>query len=254
MAISFVTGTSGDSANAAAASQTLTIPAGVLAGHVVILVACGFAGASGAVLSAASTGTTPTLGDRNQTVISGGLFSNGGWWWFVASGTDAGKVVTFTLSGGTNPFWSAALAAYAGASNAAPIDVHGAATAVNTSPVSTPALTTGVSGDWAVYMAAAGVAAASGFTEPASTTSRQLDRSTGNIVADIADTNASVGGGGTGIGGASAQYTSAVGGGNWWSVFTVGLAPAPAPGSGPGTGNISDDQRKPEKLSLLGLI
>ena len=228
MPISFNTGARLDSGGAAAASQNLTIPAGVLAGDVVLVVACGFNGASGATLAASSTGTAPVLIDQDQTPVLAAVFSNGGAWYFVASGTDAGKVITFSISTGTAE-WSVALAAYSGARNVTPVDVHGAVAAVSATgaAVATPALTTGVAGDWAIYMAA-GAAASSNLTEPASTTSREKGISSAGVFADICDSNASVGGAGTGIGGASFTYSSPGGSNTWYSLFTVGLAPPSA--------------------------
>ena len=235
MAISFNTGTKGDSGGVAAASQTLTIPAGVLAGDVVIFVAAAFAGASGATLSASSTGTAPVLKRQAQTASFAGNFLNGGYWEFIASATDTGKVITITLSGGTNPFWAAALGAWTGASSTAPVDVDGVNTATGASITDNcPALTTGVAGDWAVYMAAAGMPSQA-INEPAATISRQKDTATSNICADICDSNASVGPAGTGIGGAAFTYSAGAAGNCWYVVFTVGLAP-PASTSSTGLG------------------
>jgi hypothetical protein len=223
VAISFNTAARADSGAVTAANVQLTIPAGVLAGDVVLVVASAFAGASGATLSASSTGTAPVLVDQAQTALFAGLFHNGGLWQFTASGSDAGKVITVTLSGGTNPFWSAVLAAYTGVNGAAPVDVHGVNTAAGSGITqNTPSLTTGTANDWAVQ-AAAVATPNNALTEPAGTTSRQKNIAASFIAADICDSNASVGGAGTGIGGG----TYSVGAGNvWYVTWTAGLTPA----------------------------
>lgn len=223
---SFNTQAGSDSGGGTAATGSLTIPAGVLAGDVVLVVSCGFNLGAGATLSASSTGTAPVLLNQNQTAGSNnGLFSNGGLWWFTAASTDPGKVITFTPSAGV-AFWANALAAYSGAGA---VDVHGGVPFESTTGAaeSTPALTTGVAGDWAVYLAAMGTPGGA-LAEPAGTTSRIKQIAASFIAADICDSNASVGGAGTGIGGAGKQY-SATNGNTWYSLFTVGLAPPAGP-------------------------
>ena len=232
MAISFNTGVSNDSGGGTAANVTLTIPAGVLGGDVILFVAEGFDAVSGATLSASSTGTSPILLDQNQTAgTNNGLFGNGAVWYFIASATDAGKVITITASGAMNPFWSASLAAYTGAAS---IDVHGGVAAESTTgaATSTPALTTGVAGDWAIYLAGLGIPAGGtspAINEPSGTTSRQKHEASSSICSDICDSNASVGPAGTGIGGSGKQYSpSSPPGNTWYNLFTVGLSPAVA--------------------------
>lgn len=231
---SFNTSASNNTAAATAASVTLTIPAGVLAGDVCIICVMAFDGASGATLSLSSTGTAPTLIDQAQTPIFSGIFQNGGDWYFVASGTDAGKVLTATLSGGTNPFWDISLAAYTGASNSAPIDVHGVATNTGTGASgTTPTRTTGVTGDWALQMAAAAITNGQTANVPAGTTIRERVFVSG-VASVIVDSNGSVGAAGTSIGGGVFSDPVTVNP-DWWVLFTVGLAPASAGGGPAGT-------------------
>lgn len=234
MAISFNTSASNNTSSATAASVTLTIPAGVLAGDVCIICVMAFDGASGGTLSLSSTGTTPTAIDQAQTAQSGGIVMNGGDWYFVASASDAGKVLTATLSGGTNPFWDISLAAYTGASNSTPIDVHGVGTNVGTSATgTTPTKTTGVSGDWALQMCAAAITNGQTCNVPSGTTIRERTFVSG-VASVIVDSNASVGAAGTSIGGG--VFSDPVAGStDWWVLFTVGLAP---PGGGGPAGTV----------------
>jgi hypothetical protein len=232
MAISWNTGTTVSNGVALDANRPVTIPAGVNSGDVIIVAFCAFrAAATAETMQASSTGTAPTLiGSSQQTAffnsntVTGGLFS------IVAGASDAGKVITGSLVSGDTANWAAAVGAWTGASNSSPVDVSGATTATgNNSSLTCPSETTGVANDWdlQVFVAALGGAAyggGGGFTQRESV----VDGSSG-AGAVIYDSNGSVGGSGTGIGGAN--FTNA-GNNSWWIGWTVGLAPA-----GGGTAN-----------------
>jgi hypothetical protein len=225
---SFNTGTSAATAGSGAAPNIqLTIPAGVLAGDAVLIVACGFAAAAASTLSASSTGTTPTLIDRAETAFFAGQFSSGGAWYFPASGTDAGKIVTVSTSSG-NIFWGASLAAYTSANPSTPIDVHGIVTAVHAAPssVTCPVKTTGVNGDWGVYLCAGAITNGAALAGPAGTVQRENQFASG-VGSAIFDSNAGVGNSGTAIGGGT--FADAGGASDWFVAFTVGLAPQSPP-------------------------
>ena len=227
MAISFNTAASANGAGVSETSQNLTIPAGVLAGDVMLLVINGFSnGASGSVtVSASSTGTAFTQIGSQQVGGAGasGFNTFGAIFDAVASSTDAGKVITATINnpGGSN-FIAMSMAAYTGASNTAPIDVSGGTNSA-TSPLTFPAETTTVAGDWAIYLSAFGESTNATFTGPSGTSTRTTTES-GGVGSGIWDSNASVGGAGTGIGGASFQFSS-TSTTVWLTGFTIGLSP-----------------------------
>lgn len=225
MAISFNTAATAPSVQAS--STTLTIPAGVLSGDVMILVVNGFSSGASVSLTVSSTGTAFTqIGTTQQGGTASGFTTYGGIYYAVASGTDAGKVITIgtTQTGGTL-FICGALAAYTGASNTTPIDVSGGA-ASSTSPLTVPSKTTTVTGDWAVYPSAFGENPGANYTAPGGVTQRAKTEVNG-VGAGIWDSNGSVGSSGTSIGGIN--FTS-VSGTLWLTGFTIGLAP---PGGGP---------------------
>lgn len=233
MAISFNTGAVADSASTQTTSQNITVPAGVLAGDVVLVLAQQVVLTSTAsTFTASSTGTTPTAAGSPVTgtealpaAVTGRVF------WFAASATDAGKVVTITAS--ASGFWSLALVAYTGASNTVPIDViSGAFGGANTTSVTCPTVSTGIANDWSVFLGGGAVENSTPLTVPAGSTSRENDDSSAQIGAAISDSNASVGAAGTNIGGG----TFAAPGGSTnciLTAFTVGLAPPGAGGATP---------------------
>ena len=224
MAISFNTAASSNTGGVSQTSFTLTIPAGVHSGDVVWLVVHGFQSVSAVnTLQVSSTGTAPVqVGAQQQSPQASGFWADGAVFQFVASATDAGKVITASFTDNRTALWALALAAYAGASNSAPVDVSGG-TATGTSPLTFPAETTTIAGDWAIYLAAFGESANASFTGPAGTTNRASTES-GGVGAAIWDSNASVGGAGTGIGGAAFQLSSTAAT-VWLTGFTIGLAP-----------------------------
>src|SRR6185437_9373757 len=107
MAIAPTAGTSGNSAGSQVSSQTITIPAGILGGDVVLVWSiCVPISAVTATITASSTGTTPVAvpgGSISGTeplpaTVTGTLFA------FTAAGTlggassDVGKVITLNYS------------------------------------------------------------------------------------------------------------------------------------------------------------
>jgi hypothetical protein len=213
------------------ASQNLTIPAGVLAGDVMLLAVAAFYTAA-FTPAIASTGTAFTqIGASQAGGNADGFVLNGSIWYAIASASDAGKVIT---ASGNSAFWGLSLVAYTGASNSAPVDVDGGTlvTSSSTTSIVCPSETTGVSGDWAVYLCPYGIQAPTGFSGPAGTTQRTNTEGSG-VGTSVYDSNGSVGGPGTGIGGGSFSGSGAA---YWWTAFTVGLAPpvtAAAPPAGP---------------------
>ena len=227
MAISFNTATSTNGAGASTASLNITIPAGVLAGDVVLLVVHGFQNVSASnTLQATSTGTAPVqISTQQQSPLASGFWADGAIFRVIASATDAGKVITASFTDNRSSLWALALAAYTGASNSTPVDVSNG-TSSGTSPLTFPALTTTITGDWAIYLSAFGESTNATFTGPSGTTNRASTEN-GGVGAGIWDSNGSVGSAGTGIGGASFQFSS-TSTTVWLTGFTVGLAPPSA--------------------------
>jgi hypothetical protein len=224
MAISWNTGTATSGGSGGAASYNITIPAGVLQNDVVFVVFSGLGSSSAETVQASSTGTSPSIVQSSQDVgISGthcamALFS------FVASASDAGKVITGSLVSGDSVNWAAAIGAWSGASTSSPIDVSGVtANAGSGNSLTCPSETTGVANDWDLQIVGAALGGSS-YTGPGGFTQREsvADGSSGSA-AIIYDSNGSVGGSGTSIGGG--VFTNA-GHDNWWAGWTVGLAPS----------------------------
>jgi hypothetical protein len=222
MAISVNTGTVAGSSGATA-SQAITIPAGVLAGDVMFLVVEAFATTS--TISVTSTGSPWTQIGPTLNVTGSGNTSLASIWYAVAGAADPGAVVTAHVATGT-AFWSLALESYTGASNSAPVDVSGGTAGAfisgGTLSMATPSETTGAAGDWAIYAYAGGTPSVGATTAPG--TSRQIENSNSGIIAHLSDSNGSVGGAGTAIGGASNSFTDSSSGNYWPATFTVGLA------------------------------
>ena len=230
MAISFNTGATASVTASGTASGTITIPAGVAAGDVILVLVSVFTTATGTLTNAlSSTGTAPTQVGVNENANAAGVLSQGSVFQIKASGSDAGKVLTFSTSGGSGgSYWYAvALAAYTGAASATPVDVitgSGTFTSNNAGGATTPAATTGVSGDWHVSLIGYNVANGTSITKPSSLTSRETLNGNQGVMCGIADSAASVGAAGTSIG--SVTWTSQVPNNTWVNAFTVGLAPA----------------------------
>jgi hypothetical protein len=216
VAISFNTAAAGDSGGNPASSMTIAVPGGVLTGDVMLIIGTAFINNPSVTIAASSTATAPVLIGSEPTWASGGGYY---WttyaWYVIAGGSDAGATITLTPS--VTSYLVGAMGAWTGASNAAPVDISGHAHS-NTSTFTFPSETTGVAGDWEVLLATAfhGVT-----TAPGSDTARVVHQATGAMLAVIYDSNGSVGGAGTSIGG----ETFATGGGNTtYAGFTIGLA------------------------------
>jgi hypothetical protein len=225
MAVSYNTGAI--SARASSGVQTVTIPAGVLAGDLMLAAVEVFDNGTGPTVAVTSTGTSFTqLGSQQKGGTASGFSSYGSVWYAVASGTDAGKVITATATTlGTTTFTYVGVVAYSGTGGGAP-DVSGG-TAAGTSPLTFPSETTTESGDWAVYLAPFGESAGGPFwTGPAGMTQR-IEAEASGVALAVWDSNGSVGGAGTVIGGAGKTLSSTAGS-IWFTGFTVGIAPAQA--------------------------
>ena len=238
MAISYNTGTTASADTSA--SVNITIPSGVLVNDVMLMSLEVFTeDASAPTVSFSGGGggwtlITPTDASANPQVATFGssIWSYGYAYYRVATAGDPGATLTVSESGSAagTTWFAVALASYTGASTSAPIDVAGGANARGAygTTVTCPSETTGVTGDWAVYLGPCGPAVGSVIHGPAGSTQRQAVVSDAGIGAAINDSNGSVGNSGTGIGGGTFSATS--GSGNvWWEAFTVGLAP---PGAG----------------------
>lgn len=219
--ISYNTGATAGSGVTQRTTQTITLPAGVASGDVMFLVAEAFTTSGASTLGISSAiGAWSQVG-TTQSVTSGGVTSNVAVWMRVAGGLDPGAVVTLTSTGAA--FWEAAVATYSGADTSAAVDVEGGAAASGVQMIACPAETTTQPGDWAVYLAGAGLPSTA-LTGPTAH-QRQQAVSAANIGAAIYDSGGSVGGGGTGIGGGDFTAASTAA---WWGAFTIGLAPAGA--------------------------
>ena len=254
--MSYNTGTTTAPAQTAA-SCSITIPSGVLVDDVMFLAveiftedssapAVSFSGAGGDW-----TLITPTDASANPQVATFGnsIWSYGYAYYRVATAGDPGATLTISESGSAagTTWFAVALASYTAASATAPIDVAGGANAYGAygTTITCPSETTGVNGDWAVYLGPCGPGVGSTSHGPAGTTQRQSIVSGAGVGVAINDSNGSVGNSGTGIGGGTFSSTS--GSGNvWWEAFTIGLAPAGGTpvsgtdsGSGADTGTVS---------------
>lgn len=237
MAISYNTGATG-SANTAS-SVAVTIPAGVLAGDVMILaltVFCetgtapsiGFSGGGGTwtLIPGTSPGTNPEVAANSP------IWSYGYAYYRVATAGDPGATLTVTETGsGSGTTWlAAALASYTGANTSTPADVIGGSQAFNSAgpgTITTPSKTTVTANDWAVYLVGGGLTAGSNVVGPAGTAKRQGVFSSASIEAGIWDNGTPLAAGSS-IGGGTFSETGGNSGSGWWTSFTIGLAPASA--------------------------
>lgn len=222
------TATLGQSAHTVA--FTFTIPAGVLAGDVMIVGINTFS----FPLTGPAT-STPTSGGGSWTAIgplvaaqngTAGVFATA--WYRVASAGDPGS--TFTISwtggiGGTDGFWwTATLDSYTGFWTPDPIaqsitPTFGAQTAVGTCPSGTSLR----SGSWVIQLGPITPNSSGTITGvPSGTTQRQLSNGNSGVSNASADSNASVGAAGTAIGGGSFTTSNATD--NWWTEWTIELA------------------------------
>jgi hypothetical protein len=223
VAISWNTGTTVDDNNSNQATQVVTIPAGVLAGDLILVMVTGWdSPLATETIQASSTGTAPVIIGTSQSVSFSGDNLQGALFYIVASASDPGKVITTSFVSGDLARWSIALGAWTGVSNSRPVDVSGAATASGaSSSLTCPTEVTTVNGDWCIQAAAVALGGSaytggSGFTQRESV----VDSNSGGG-AFIYDSNGPAGAGQT-IGGA---VFSNAGHNSWWAGFTVGLAP-----------------------------
>lgn len=243
MAISFNTGATAHAETAA--SVNLAIPAGVLAGDVMALIltvfcetgvqpVIAFAGGGGAWTPVpVNTGANPEVATAGSVIWSYGFAYTR-----VATAGDPGATVTISETGSAaGTTWLAvAMAAYTGASPAAPVDVAFGGNAQGANVAGTfPSGNTAADGDWSLFMAAYGLPA--GSTPALAGEAKRADVfSAADVGATIWDSAAAVGPAGTAIGGGT--ITGIAGGTDWWSLFTVGLTAFVAP---PSTGLDYDD-------------
>ena len=224
MSIAWRDGAAADNSSSGSSTLSITVPSTVQAGDAVLIYFLSAAGdgSSYVTVSVATTGTT-TPAQMGSSII-GASGSLGQMWWFTAASGDASAVITFTVNQGS--YLGAVLGAYSGASSSQPdvIATGNQTTAGTTFPA--PTATTAKSGDWAIYTAST-VGGNTLSSEPGT-----LREATSSAVrAALADSNASVGGSGTSIGGG--DWTA--GSSTPWLGFTIGLAEAgAAPSASPG--------------------
>ena len=206
MSIAYVDGATGD---ASFAPATCTIPVSVTAGDILLIFGVNIAGTLTPDVTISSTGTAPS--PLIAPVSNVGAFMTAGAWWCVAGAGDPGATLTVGTTTGAN-YSGVAVVAYSGASASQP-DVVSSGFGAASTTFTTPAATTSAAGDWAVWYA--GMSGSSSFSSSPGT-ERQTSSSNRSFVAD---SNGSVGGSGT-----------AIGGGTWtngffpaWVGFTIGL-------------------------------
>lgn len=238
MAISYNTGKTAIATNVAHTSQpTLTVPVGVLVNDLMLVSISifTFTPTTPDFTLTATSGHTWTVqgGGVIVTAANGGLNSLSKIWSRVATSGDAGDTLTFAFTGTPGSpdqfWWDICLDAWTGAGA---VDVITQANSGNTQTLGPgPTIATGVAGDWAVQICAAVVSGSGNFTGiPSGTTQRSLVNANSGVNHSVVDSNASVGGAGTTIGGGtfvtSAQALNYV---QW----TIGISPAGAGGPTP---------------------
>ena len=260
MAISFNAATTA-SANTSATCN-VPLPAGVLAGDVMLMVINLFTQVSSApTIAFSGAGGTWTLvpttdASANPQVSSGGTFFNYGYAYYrVATAADAGATLTLTETGSPagSTWFAVAMAAYTGASTGAPVDVAGGtSTPGNTSPVNIlcPALTTTKANDWGVLLFGGATSVTNTTSLESGSVRANLNASSAGISAALGDTNAPVASGGT-IGN---KHWNVTGTPNWLTAFTIGLAVQPPPSPPLVDAGTGDETRgMARKKWLLGL-
>jgi hypothetical protein len=232
---SYNTGTTTFITSGTASGHTFTIPAGVLTDDVVLILVMCFTTATGTITpTLTSSATTPTaIGSSPQSCSGSGIITVSSTFWIVAGASDPGATLTFGASGGTGgSYWfNVGLVSYTGASTTGVPDCQaGTALFSATAPGTTitPSATTVADGDWQVQLLGVGPPSSDNFTVPGGLTGRQAITSVTNagLLLQIADSNASVGLGGTPIGNTTWTYGSPGSASTWATSFTVGLAPA----------------------------
>jgi hypothetical protein len=258
--ISFNTGAS-NSANTSL-TCTVAIPAGVNVGDLMVLgftvfnevataPTIGFSGGGGSwtLLSPMTTGSNPF-----QEFSGGVLYAYGYVYTRVATSGDQGATLTLTETGspaGTT-WWAVVLGSYTGAASAQP-DVAGSAGVNNATTGVSPSETTGVAGDWSVQMLLGGTGTTGTPAAPGALTTRESVKSSAGVSALLADSGASVGGAGTGIGNQTWTGGNSAGN-NTWTVWTIGLEPAAAVTAGPAQASLFKGAPAAVKGSLTRVI
>jgi hypothetical protein len=257
MAISYNTGAT-SSANTAT-SCNITIPAGVLAGDLMLLgIACFNEVASAPTITITGGGGSWTLlspmhdGTNPQAVNNGTLFNWAYVYYRVATAGDPGATLTVSEAGSpaATTWLSLVLVSYTGAASSQP-DVAGSVGANNVLTVTSPSETTATANDWSAGMLLGGTNGAPVGGLPA--TSRQLITSGAGISAGIWDSNGSVGGAGTSIGGVTVHGGNNAAN-NTFGVFTIGLAPAPPPAAPVAVTAAGGDENRQTALKKLDLL
>jgi hypothetical protein len=214
---------------------TFTIPAGVLAGDVMLVSVNTFS----FPLTGPAT-STPTSGGGSWTAVGPLVAAQDGTagvsataWHRVATAGDPGS--TFTMSwtggvGGTDGFWwTATHDSYTGFWTPDPVaqsitPTSGAQTAVGSCPSGTSLR----SGSWVVQLGPITPNSSGTITGvPSGMTQRQLSNGNSGVSCASADSGASVGAAGTPIGGGSFTTSNATD--NWWAEWTIELATVGAP-------------------------
>lgn len=237
-AITFNTSTGADSSGTQTTSQAVTVPAGVLEGDVLLVVASQVTLlSSGSTLTATSTGTAPVqLGTTQSATVGIPATENVAVYKVIAGASEVGKTITVTSA--ASGFWSVALAAWTSITGSADVDVspNGATTSGSTT-VTCPTASTATAGDWAVFLCGGAFEANGTLTSgPSGSTTRLTHVSSSFVAAVISDSNGGVGVAGTSIGGG--QFTVPASSNNLLAGFTVGIKSVSVGGGDSGTGGV----------------
>lgn len=185
---------------------------------------------------------TPTTPDFTITATSGHAWTNigggvqnsgpnggtnefGKAWARTATAGDLGDTLTFAFTGtpgSTDQFWWAiGIVSYTPSSGVGTIDIAGGTAAI-AAPISPPSESTVLAGDWALAIGCVAVNGSGSITAgPTGAATVRINTGTAGIDLMMSDSNGSVGGAGTGIGGN--PFTTSLGPVGW-AGFTVGLA------------------------------
>lgn len=254
MAISFNTGTTAHAETAS--SVNVTIPAGVLAGDVMVMMVEVFTetGTQPTISITGNTWTlpTPNTGTNPEVATAGSsIWSYGFLYVRTATAGDIGASITISESGSAaaTTWFAVALAAYTGANGSSPVDVLFGANTQAVFSGTAPSGATVLANDWPIY-ADGGALNAGPLTGPG--TSRENVVSSALVCAAIDDGNGSVAAGTT-IGGGTWSGTGSSA--NWFSMFTLGLAAAvpPVVAAAPGALSADDERKLWWKMRLIGL-
>ena len=223
MALVFSVSSSANSAGSQNPSQAITIDPGAGAGHMCLYVVSIVSLGASPTVTASSTATQPVqVGSSQIQAVPAPGFVHASLWKVDATSSDPSATVTFSST--VNGFWAVGQGVWSDAGLSPSIDVSaGTIAAAGATSVTCPSLTTTRANDWALYFLG-GTCQSNLSTGPAGTTQRLNITSSVGVPAAIFDSNASVGGAGTGIGGGvfTASGTNA---NQAMAAFTVGLAP-----------------------------